>query len=99
MTEVIRREKRMGLKSQSHMINCAWLSKWVKSLPNMLLAAQISAFSVTCNCKINQKYSPSFLPFGSVIPATIASQLRHSRILGKSELGGWVPLACSWELG
>lgn len=78
----------MGLKSQGHMINYAWLCQWVKSLPKTLPTAQISAFSNTCNQKVNQKYSQSFFPFGIVIPAILLSLLRHSGILGKvSEVG------------
>lgn len=65
MTEIIGRKKQIGLKSQGHMINYAWLCKWVKSLPKMLPTAQISAFSLTCNN--NNKNEPkilSFFPFG-----------------------------------
>jgi len=50
MIEIIRREKQIALKPQSHMRNhYAWLYKWVKSLPQMLPTAQISAFSFACN--------------------------------------------------
>lgn len=66
------------------MTNYARLCKWVKSLPKTSPIAQIYAFRITCNNKkMNQKYSPSFFPFGIVRPVVIVYPLRHQRILGK----------------